>query len=148
MSVANVFFQLDIADPKKKRFSEVQIESEVFSGHLTGAANWEDDVFRFCTFSGLYEEGAHVTAAFVDCTFEGCEFYTALFNCATFVGVTFKSCHFRGCGFPGSRLAECTFDGCSFDADNFGGGCSFEESRWYACKQRGTQGLCIELAGA
>lgn len=126
----------------------MQIESEVFSGHLTESASWEDDVFRFCTFSGLNEEGAHVTAGFIDCTFEDCEFYMALFNCATLVGVTFKNCLFSGCGFPGSRLAECTFDNCSFDADNLGGACRFEESRWYACKQRGTKGLRNELASA
>lgn len=126
----------------------MQIESEIFSVHLTESANWEGDVFQFCTFFGLDEEGAHVTGGFIDCTFEGCEFYIVLFNCATLVGVTFKNCHFRGCRFPGSRLVECTFENCRFDADNMGGECGFEESRWYACKQRGTQGLRIELASA
>jgi uncharacterized protein YjbI with pentapeptide repeats len=64
-----------------------------------------------------------------------------LFNLATFVGVNFKNCTFHGCSFAGCRFVECEFDACNFTRDKLGGDCSFERSRWYACRQKNCRGL-------
>jgi uncharacterized protein YjbI with pentapeptide repeats len=125
----------------------MHFRSEVIHGQLAEPASWDEHVFQFCTFSGFDAEGTHVTANFIDCKFEDCDFYLALFNVATLIGVTFKNCKFAGCAFPGCRLVECTFDSCYFTMDNMGGECRFDDSSWYGCKQRGSEGLGVELAG-
>jgi uncharacterized protein YjbI with pentapeptide repeats len=126
--------------------NDMQIENEVFQRHMTEPASWDEHIFQFCTFSRFDAEGVHVTANFIDCKFEDCDFYLALLNGATLVGVAFRNCQFSGCAFPGCRFVECTFDNCRFTADNLGGECRFDDSRWYGSKQRGTDGLGIELA--
>jgi uncharacterized protein YjbI with pentapeptide repeats len=124
----------------------MHIENESFSHRLPESLNWSKHAFKFCTFSDFDDEGAHIDSSFIDCVFEGCEFYWGLFNIATFVGAAFKNCRFRGCGFPGCRFVECSFENCDFTVDAFGHGCRFEDSRWYSCKQRNTQGLGKECA--
>ena len=119
----------------------MQIDSETFVGKLAATANWEESVYRYCTFDRIEHEGLHVTSAFLDCRFESCDLYWALFNTATFVGVEFKDCVFRGCAFSGCCFVECRFDSCSFENDNLGGSCTFDDTRWYGCAQTNSQGL-------
>jgi hypothetical protein len=38
------------------------------------------------------------------------------------------------------------FEDCRFLPDNLTGSCSFDDSRWYGCTQRGTEGLSAEFA--
>jgi uncharacterized protein YjbI with pentapeptide repeats len=119
----------------------MQIDSVDFRGKLGKGIKWDENVFRYCTFEKLREEGAHVTSEFIDCKFEGCDWYWGLFNVATFVGVIFRNCDFRGASFSGCRFVECEFDTCNFTIDNFGGKCSFTGARWYACRQSNCRGL-------
>jgi Pentapeptide repeats (9 copies) len=126
----------------------MQIDNEVFEKRLPEAISWEDEAFRFCEFRGIDAEGLHIPSVFLDCIFDRCDLYLSLFNNATFVGVRFKDCNFRGCSFLGCRFVECVFENCRFTADNVGGECRFDDSRWYACTQHGTQGLGADLASA
>lgn len=119
----------------------MQIDSGDFRAALGQGINWDENVFRYCTFMQVAGEGAHVTSEFIDCQFEECGWYWGLFNLATFVGVKFKGCTFRGCSFSDCRFVECEFDACDFTPDNLGGECSFEGSRWYACHQKNCRGL-------
>jgi uncharacterized protein YjbI with pentapeptide repeats len=124
----------------------MHIENEHFQVRLKKPANWSDNFFQYCVFSGFDEDGAHIDSNFVDCAFEDCDFYWAMFNVATLVGVVFKNCEFRGSSFSSCRIVECKFENCRFLADNLGGMCSFDDSQWYGCKQRDTAGLGNELA--
>lgn len=119
----------------------MQIDSQQFLGTLSKGVGWEENAFRYCTFEGLNEEGGHSTSVFLDCNFVRCEWYWGLFNCAVFVGVTFTECVFRGTSFSGCKFVECEFTRCQFVPDNLGRGCSFDDTRWYGCSKRETQGL-------
>ncbi|MCB2017183.1 MAG: pentapeptide repeat-containing protein [Hydrogenophaga sp.] len=119
----------------------MQIDSQTYIAKLVAPSNWEECVYRYCTFERFNEDGLHVTSAFLDCRFESCDLYWALFNTAVLVGVGFKNCVFRGCSFSGCCFVECRFDGCSFENDNLGGPCRFDETRWYGCAQSQSQGL-------
>jgi uncharacterized protein YjbI with pentapeptide repeats len=119
----------------------MQVDDESFRNRLKKPVSWDEHTFRFCTFSSVEAAGAHITSNFIDSTLEDCDFYWALFNMATLVGVKFKNCRFRGAIFSGSLFVECTFENCEFTVDAFGGDCTFEDSRWYACKQWNTRGL-------
>ena len=124
----------------------MQVTSEVFEKGLSEGIAWEEQVFIFCEFKGIHGEGLHVTSAFLDSTFRQCDIYWALFNIATFVGIKFHGCDFRGCSFSGCRFVECEFEDCRFLPDNLNGSCSFDDSRWYGCTQRRTEGLSTEFA--
>jgi fluoroquinolone resistance protein len=124
----------------------MHVTNEVFKVHLPKSITWEDQVFQFCEFRGIGGEGLHIASAFLDCSFSKCDLYWTLANIATFVGVTFHGCVFRGCSFSGCRFVECTFQDCLFTESNLGGKCSFDGSRWYACKQSNTNGLSTQFA--
>ena len=124
----------------------MQVYSEVFQKHLPKAISWSDQAFGCCEFHGIDGEGLHMTSSFIDCIFDRCDLYWVLFNTTALVGVKFRNCDFRGCSFSGCRIVECTFENCRFMADNLGGDCHFNGSRWYGCTQRGTDGLSAELA--
>ncbi|WP_425493841.1 pentapeptide repeat-containing protein [Dyella silvatica] len=124
----------------------MQIQSEIFEKDLPRHISWEELTFRFCEFRGFDMEGGCITSNFIDCTFEDCELYWGFFNGVALVGVSFRNCIFRGSFFSGCRLVECTFDNCLFTKDNLDGDCRFDNSRWYGCKQSGTEGLSIEWA--
>lgn len=124
----------------------MQVTSKVFERGLSEGIAWEEQVFIFCEFKGIRGEGLHVTSTFLDSTFRQCDIYWALFNTATFVGVKFYGCDFRGCSFSGCRFVECEFEDCRFLPDNLNGSCSFDDSRWYSCTQRQTEGLSAEFS--
>jgi len=126
----------------------MHVTNEVFEGRLPKGISWEDQVFNFCEFRNVQGEGLHIASAFLDCTFTQCDLYWTLANIATFVGVKFQDCQFRGCSFSGCRFVECAFEGCCFMDDNLGGSCNFDGSRWYGCKQNGTNGLSLQFAFA
>jgi uncharacterized protein YjbI with pentapeptide repeats len=133
-----------LSRPQWERHDDMLIQSEAFHRRLEKPVDWDEHVFRFCTFSGFDAEGDHIDSSFIDCAFEGCDFYWAMFNVVTLAGVTFKNCRFRGCAFSGCRIADCSFENCDFTGDAFDKGCSFDGSRWHACTQRGTSGLAEE----
>lgn len=113
----------------------MHIENESFRDRLKTSANRSDNFFQYCKFSGFGEEGSHIGSNFIDCVFEDCNFYMVMFNVASLVGVVFKNCEFRGSSFSSCRIVECRFESCRFTTNNLGGVCSFNDSRWYGCKQ-------------
>jgi uncharacterized protein YjbI with pentapeptide repeats len=126
----------------------MQIDSQVFGRKLPKGTGWEENCFRYCTFVDLDEEGGGTDSAFIACEFASCEWYWGLFNLAVFVGVTFTGCTFRGTSFSGCKFVECVFVGCKFTRDNLDGHCSFDDTRWYACSQKDTQGLPQDVGHA
>lgn len=108
-------------------------------------AGIEDVIFRFCTIKGFHADGGHASGAFLSCTLNNLDIYWGLFNECLFAGCCFENCTFRGTGFPGCCFVECEFIGCNFIKDNLGGECSFDEARWYGCKQLNSVGMPIEV---
>lgn len=113
---------------------------EVFGSQVDLAGKLEGSLFRFCSLSGLIE-GGHVTSAFLSTTFDRIECYLGLFNLCLFVDCQFDRCTFRGTSFPGCRFVDCRFFNCRFVPDNLGGGCVFDDTKWYGCLQAICEGL-------
>jgi uncharacterized protein YjbI with pentapeptide repeats len=126
----------------------MQIDSEKFERKHPPSVGWREHCFQYCTFIDLVEEGGSIESVFLACDFRNCEWYWGLFNIAVFVGVTFTDCTFRGASFSGCKFVECEFVRCKFTLDNLGGSCSFNDSRWYNCSQKDTEGLDSAVAHA
>ncbi|WP_029919982.1 pentapeptide repeat-containing protein [Nevskia soli] len=102
---------------------------------------FDETIFRYCTFEDFHAEGGHVAGALLSCTLRNLDIYWGLFNLCLFVECQFENCTFRGTGFTGSRFVECSFIGCRFVKDNLGGDCTFGDARWYQCAQKDCEGL-------
>ena len=123
-------------------------ESIDFAGNDSLPRGWEEDVFRFCTFSGLDTEGRALSGIVVECRVKESDWYWGLFNVGSFVRVEFRGCVFRGCTFAGCVFAECRFVDCRFEKDNLDGDCTFRDCAWHGCEQAGCVGLPHEFARA
>jgi len=107
---------------------------------------WEDDVFRYCTFSNIEVEGKAFEGILSACTITDSSWYWGLFNTTKFVEVNFRNCVFRGSSFAGCLFAKCRFEACKFVKDNLNGDCSFSDCSWYECEQAGCVGLPRQFA--
>lgn len=105
------------------------------------SVNWEEDCFKYCEFSGIAQEGQHVTADFTDCTFNDIDWYWGLFNIVNFVGCKFIDCVFRGTSFANCRFVDCELINCQFIKDNLEGSCSFDGSVTYNCTLSNCEGF-------
>ena len=119
----------------------MHVTTRTFEEKMPRDPGWSENCFSYCEFTRIEGEGDHVDSVFQDCRFVECDWYWALFNLSVFVGAEFKNCTFRGCSFADCAFVECEFVDCRFTVDNFGRVCSFEGSRWYACKQSNTVGI-------
>ena len=99
-------------------------------GSATKVLN-DDNVFRYCEFSGFSIDGGHVDGTFIGCTISALDWYWGLFNCCVFVRTRFAKCVFRGAAFPDCRFIDCEFVECQFLDDNLGKGCSADGARVY-----------------
>jgi|SRR5688572_11947882 len=99
-----------------------------------------DNVFRYCEFSGYSIEGGHIDGAFVGCKFHGLEWYWGLFNCCVFVDCKFTQSVFRGTSFSDCRFVDCEFLECQFLEDNLSRSCSAEGARVYGGKAERCKG--------
>jgi uncharacterized protein YjbI with pentapeptide repeats len=121
-------------------------ESIEFVGNAELPKGWEDDVFRYCTFTGLDVDGAAFEGILNGCRVNDSSWYWGLFNTTTFVRVEFNGCVFRGSGFAGCLFAECRFVNCKFLRDNLHAACTFDGCRWYDCEQTECEGLPRQFA--
>jgi uncharacterized protein YjbI with pentapeptide repeats len=101
----------------------------------------QENVFRYCEFSGFSIDGGHVDGMFVGCTFRDLDWYWGLFNGCVFVNSKFAKCIFRGTAFPDCRFVDCEFIDCQFLEDNLGGkGCTADGARVYGSTAKGCKG--------
>jgi uncharacterized protein YjbI with pentapeptide repeats len=117
-----------------------------FSSRSELPKGWEDDVFRYCTFSNLDIEGSAFEGVLSGCKIEDSHWYWGLFNTTKFVEVKFHNCVFRGSDFAGCLFAKCHFENCRFTKDNLDANCTFTECSWYDCEQTGCEGLPRQFA--
>jgi uncharacterized protein YjbI with pentapeptide repeats len=120
-------------------------ESTDYAGESELPKGWEEDVFRYCTFSDVHVEGKAFGGILSCCTLTDSSWYWGLFNTTTFVEVTFRNCVFRGSGFGECLFAKCSFEGCRFIKDNLNGGCWFSDCSWFNCEQTSCEGLPLQL---
>jgi hypothetical protein len=66
-----------------------------FAGNSDLPGDWQDDVYRYCTFTGLDVEGDALTGVLIGCKVKDCSWYWGLFNTTTFVRVEFNRCVFQ-----------------------------------------------------
>ena len=121
-------------------------ESIDLAGEAELPKGWEDDVFRYCTFTAIDVEGKAFEGILSHCTLSDSSFYWGLFNTTQFVNVTFRRCVFRGSAFSGCVFARCRFEDCRFVKDNLEASCRFTECSWYDCEQTGGEGLPRQVA--
>lgn len=121
-------------------------ESADFAGKTELPKGWEDDVFRYCTFSNIDVEGKAFEGILSACTIIDSSWYWGLFNTTKFVEVQFRNCVFRGSAFAGCLFAKCRFERCRFVKDNLDAGCTFSECSWYDCEQTSCEGLSHQFA--
>jgi hypothetical protein len=113
--------------------------------------DWDESVFRFCTFDSLELEGLSFAGIMQSCTFTSCQFYWGLFNCALLAEVRFVDCSFPSTSFRTVKLVDCTFERCRFELDNLGGDCTisdcliasttFDRCHWIAKPSRGKRDI-------
>ena len=121
-------------------------EGTDFAGNIELPKGWEDDVFRYCTFSTIDVEGQAFEGVLIDCTISDSSWYWGLFNTTKFIEVKFRNCLFRGSSFAGCVFAKCQFEGCRFLKDNLSCCCRFSDCSWYDCEQTGCEGLPYQFA--
>lgn len=121
-------------------------ESADFGGKSEPPRGWEDDVFRYCTFSDIDVEGEAFEGVLINCTISDSSWYWGLFNTTKFFEVEFRNCVFRGSAFAGCLFAKCRFEDCRFVKDNLLSDCRFTECSWYDCEQTGCEGLPRQFA--
>ncbi len=121
-------------------------ESTDFADRSDLPRGWEDDVFRYCTFSNLDVEGDAFEGALIGCRISDSSWYWGLFNITKFVEVKFSNCVFRGSAFAGCLFVKCYFENCRFVKDNLDASCRFDECSWYDCEQTGCDGLPRQFA--
>ena len=119
----------------------MQFDSETYAPTSENAPDWAENSFRYCDFRNLKNEGARVHAFFLGCDFSECDWYWGHFGSAIFVNVKFKACKFQGSFFADCKFVECEFEDCSFTTDNLGMECTFNENKWFDCKQTNCTGL-------
>ena len=101
----------------------------------------DDNIFRYCEFSGFSVEGGHVDGVFLSCTFSDIDWYWGLFNGCVFVNCKFGKCVFRGTAFPDCLFVDCEFIDCQFLGDNLSGkGCTAEGAHAYGTTVKGSKG--------
>ena len=121
-------------------------ESVDFTGTSELPRGWEEDVFRYCTFSGIELEGKAFEGILSGCTVNDSSWYWGLFNQARFIEVKFRNCVFSGSAFAGCIFAKCSFQGCRFLKDNLNADCKFSDCLWYDCEQQGCEGMPRQFA--
>jgi uncharacterized protein YjbI with pentapeptide repeats len=121
-------------------------ESIDFTGKSELPRGWEEDVFRYCTFSGIELEGKAFGGILSACTVSDSSWYWGLFNLTRFIEVEFRNCVFSGSAFAGCIFAKCSFQGCRFLKDNLNADCSFPDCLWYDCEQEGCEGMPRQFA--
>ncbi len=121
-------------------------ESTDFAGNSELPKGWENDVFRYCTFSNIDVEGKAFEGILSDCAISDSSWYWGLFNTTKFIEVKFQNCVFRGSSFGSCVFARCRFEDCRFVKDNLNTGCTFSECSWYDCEQVRCEGLPRQFA--
>jgi uncharacterized protein YjbI with pentapeptide repeats len=119
----------------------MHFESETYGDPGGNGPKWDDNFYRFCVFESISTEGSNNFAFFDRCEFSKCEWYWGHFNGAHFVNVKFRSCTFRGSFFSDCKFVECEFEDCTFTEDNLGAGCTFNEIKWFDCRQTNCVGI-------
>ena len=83
------------------------MQSEKITPDNVAGLEWDEEHFKYCTFSGLEMEGHTICSDFVGCTFENVYWYWGLFSETNFIACHFNECTFAGTAFPGSRFIDC-----------------------------------------
>jgi uncharacterized protein YjbI with pentapeptide repeats len=125
--------------------AHVLIEHAEYREQRTVANVLEDNIFRYCTFSGFSFEGGHIDGVFLGCTFCELDWYWGLFNCCVFVETHFTKCIFRGTSFSNCKFVDCEFVDCQFLPDNLGQACSADGSRMYGGTTKNCEGEALLL---
>ena len=105
---------------------------EITSENVAGI-EWDEQHFKYCTFSGLDIAGHVICSDFVGCTFQNVYWYWGLFTETNFIDCRFEDCTFAGTAFPNSRFVDSTLKDCKFIADNLAAPCSFDNAVAYGC---------------
>ncbi len=110
------------------------MQSEKITPDNVAGLEWDEEHFKYCTFSGLEMEGHTICSDFVGCTFENVYWYWGLFSETNFIACHFNECTFAGTAFPGSRFIDCQLTNCRFIAENLASRlCSFDGAVAYGC---------------
>jgi uncharacterized protein YjbI with pentapeptide repeats len=109
---------------------------------------WDEEHFKYCTFSDLKMEGQTICSDFVGCTFEKIDWYWGLFTGSNFIDCRFNECTFAGTAFPDTRFIDCKLIDCNFIADNLASPCSFENGVAYGCTIVNCTGFDLSITGA
>jgi uncharacterized protein YjbI with pentapeptide repeats len=112
------------------------MRSTTVDAQTADGQQWDDDLYKFCTFENFAVEGKTVSGDFIDCTFKGMDWYWGFFSGVTFLRCHFGGCTFSGCSFTDARFVECSFEDCRFVKDNLGGDCDFAGAIAYGCDLR------------
>jgi uncharacterized protein YjbI with pentapeptide repeats len=119
------------------------MQSEKITPDNVAGLEWDEEHFKYCTFSGLEMEGHTICSDFVGCIFENVYWYWGLFTETNFIDCRFNECTFAGTGFPASRFIDCKLTNCNFIADNLAAPCSFGGAVAYGCSVVNSPGFDI-----
>ena len=121
------------------------ISVEITPDNVAGI-EWDDEHFKYCTFSRLQMEGNTICSDFVDCIFENVYWYWGLFTATNFINCQFNECTFAGTDFPDSRFIDCKLTNCKFIGDNLAGDpCCFDKTVAYGCSVVGCEGFEVKI---
>lgn len=109
------------------------MRSVIVDAETAGIQQWDDDLYKRCTFEDFAVEGQSVSGEFIDCTFKSLDWYWGFFSGVTFLRCRFEGCVFSGCNFTDARFVECAFEQCRFVKDNLDGDCEFAGAIAYGC---------------
>lgn len=110
----------------------MMVAEEVTSGNVKDV-EWDENYFKFCTFSGLDVSGHVVASDFNRCNFESVYWYWGLFTQTNFIDCNFVDCTFAGSSFADVRFVACKLSNCKFIKDNLDRSCDFEDTVAYGC---------------
>ena len=109
------------------------MRSATVEAQTADTQQWDDDLYKFCTFENFAVEGQPISGDFLDCTFKGLDWYRGFFSGVTFLRCRFKRCVFSGCNFTDARFVECALENSRFQKDNLDGDCNFTGAVAYGC---------------
>ena len=124
------------------------ISEEITPDNVTGI-EWDEEHFKYCTFSGLQMDGKTTCSDFVGCIFKNVYWYWCLFTGSNFIDCRFDDCTFAGTDFPDSRFIDCKLANCKFIGDNLAGSpCDFDNAVAYGCTVVNCTGFDLPIIGA
>jgi len=122
------------------------MRSEEITPDNVAGLEWDEEHFKYCTFSGLNMDGHVICSDFVGCTFENIYWYWGLFTASNFIDCQFNECTFAGTNFPDSRFIACKLTNCKFLADNLAARpCEFDNAVAYGCSVVNCPGFTLAI---